>query len=67
MGVKRTKGDTRTLTLFALPEPIIAEPATKQLRHPVWTEKKAVLIQRYLYYFVLVTKGVAPLTVELES
>lgn len=28
----------------------------KNLKHPVWTENKAKLIQRYLYYFVLVTK-----------
>jgi three-Cys-motif partner protein len=28
----------------------------KNLKRPIWTENKAKLIQRYLYYFVLVTK-----------
>jgi three-Cys-motif partner protein len=32
------------------------EPEIKPLRYPVWTENKARLIERYLYYFVLVTK-----------
>jgi three-Cys-motif partner protein len=33
-----------------------AEPEVRPLRHPIWTENKARLIERYLYYFVLVTK-----------
>lgn len=28
----------------------------RSLRHPVWSDQKARLIERYLYYFVLVTK-----------
>jgi three-Cys-motif partner protein len=28
----------------------------KPLRYPIWTEKKAHLVERYLYYFVLITK-----------
>jgi three-Cys-motif partner protein len=28
----------------------------KHLKQPIWTENKARLIQRYLYYFVMVTK-----------
>lgn len=28
----------------------------RRLKNPVWTENKAKLIERYLYYFVLVTK-----------
>lgn len=31
------------------------EPKTKRLEHPVWTENKARLIERYLLYFVFVT------------
>lgn len=42
--------------LFPMPPPAPTEPALRKPRYPVWTENKAVLIQRYLYYFVLVTK-----------
>ena len=28
----------------------------KELERPLWTKNKAKLIERYLYYFVLVTK-----------
>ncbi|MCI0628905.1 MAG: hypothetical protein L0387_45880 [Acidobacteria bacterium] len=28
----------------------------KPLRNPLWTQNKAKLIERYLYYFVMVTK-----------
>ncbi len=31
------------------------EPPTKPLKHPLWTENKAKLIERYLLYFVFVT------------
>lgn len=37
------------------PEPD-TEPLLKPLKHPIWTENKAKLIERYLYYFVLITK-----------
>jgi three-Cys-motif partner protein len=31
-------------------------PRLKRPQHPVWTENKAKLIERYLYYFVLITR-----------
>src|SRR2546425_11454358 len=42
--------------LFELPEKQADEIRVDQLRHPLWTENKSKLIERYLYYFVLVTK-----------
>jgi three-Cys-motif partner protein len=39
-----------------LPQSSPPEQKIKQTQHPVWTENKARLISRYLYYFVLVTK-----------
>jgi three-Cys-motif partner protein len=42
--------------LIRLPEATAAEPTLSNLRYPIWTENKARLIERYLYYFVLVTK-----------
>jgi three-Cys-motif partner protein len=40
-----------------LPEHPTEEQLTfKALRHPIWTENKARLVARYLYYFVLITK-----------
>lgn len=51
------KRDAREeLLLFDLPERTAEEIRVEQLRHPVWTENKARLIERYLYYFVLLTK-----------
>ena len=44
------------LTLFELPELSGSVPTFKPFRYPVWTESKARLIERYLYYFVLITK-----------
>ena len=32
------------------------EPKLKRPQHPVWTENEAKLIERYLYYFVLITR-----------
>jgi three-Cys-motif partner protein len=32
------------------------EVLQKALHHPIWTENKAKLIERYLYYFVMITK-----------
>lgn len=44
------------LELFKLP-PLEGKTQTfKRIRHPIWTEHKARLIARYLYYFVLITK-----------
>src|SRR5436305_7957663 len=39
-----------------LPQLTVDEAKIRRLRYPVWTENKAKLIERYLYYFVLVTK-----------
>jgi len=44
-----------------LPMPLPVFPDTKEqlfkrITNPVWTENKAKLIERYLYYFVLITK-----------
>jgi three-Cys-motif partner protein len=43
------------LSLFALAPPPQG-PEFRALRFPIWTENKARLIERYLYYFVLITK-----------
>lgn len=42
--------------LIELPPAKPQEPVGRQILIPVWTENKARLIERYLYYFVLVTK-----------
>lgn len=44
--------------LFPLPpsDPRKAQRTFRQLRYPIWTENKAKLIQRYLYFFVQITK-----------
>ncbi|MCK6545641.1 MAG: three-Cys-motif partner protein TcmP [Thermoanaerobaculia bacterium] len=39
-----------------MPSPKAREPFIKPIRYPIWTENKARLIERYLYYFVLITK-----------
>lgn len=44
------------LTLFDLPPESKREKEFKCLKNPIWTENKAKLIERYLYYFVLITK-----------
>ena len=44
------------VTLFPLPPPALPEPRISQLQVPMWTAYKARFIERYLYYFVLVTK-----------
>ena len=41
---------------FEIPESPLAEPPVSPIRERVWTENKAKLIERYLYYFVLITK-----------
>lgn len=43
-------------TLFKLTKGRPPEPQVKPISNPIWTENKARLIERYLYYFVLVTK-----------
>lgn len=46
--------------LFSLPSDLPVsrppEPKLKAIRRPIWTENKAKLIERYLYYFVLITR-----------
>src|SRR5262245_31179325 len=44
------------LRLFDLPTIEHLELSFRGIEKPVWTENKARLIERYLYYFVLVTK-----------
>jgi three-Cys-motif partner protein len=45
-------------TLFPLPAQNVVEPKKKfKQRNPIWTECKAKLIERYLYYFVQITKN----------
>ena len=41
---------------FEIPESPLAEPPVSPIRERIWTENKAKLIERYLYYFVLITK-----------
>ncbi len=50
------KREPETATLFELPPPIPPEPKIRPVRYPVWTENKAMLIQRYLLYFAYITK-----------
>lgn len=50
------QGQPEQPLLFELPEQPVPEVRLVRLRHPVWTENKARLIERYLYYFVLITK-----------
>ena len=57
----KSKGDAATAdpdqpVLFELPASGAVEPFVRPLRHPIWTEYKARLIERYLYYFVMITK-----------
>ena len=44
------------LKICALPDPPTQPIAFKPLDSPIWTKNKARLIERYLYYFVLITK-----------
>jgi three-Cys-motif partner protein len=51
--------DVENLSLFLpedLPDLIEPEPKIKQLNRAIWTEHKAKLIERYLLYFVYITK-----------
>jgi hypothetical protein len=42
--------------LFDIAQGPPAEPKIIPLREPIWTENKAKLIERYLFYFVMITK-----------
>ncbi len=48
----------RQASLFEFGDPPVRRSVVKlrPLRNPIWTENKAHLIERYLYYFVLITK-----------
>jgi three-Cys-motif partner protein len=46
----------KQINLFDLPPLSKRAASFRRLRYPIWTENKAKLIQRYLYYFVLITK-----------
>lgn len=46
----------RQTTLFDMPEAAPSEPKVKQAQHPVWSDNKAALIERYLRLFVYITK-----------
>src|SRR5258708_770569 len=51
------KHDDRTGLLYPpLEQPLNRRLKLKHLKQPIWTENKAKLIARYLYYFVMVTK-----------
>ena len=53
---KKSKTDPRALALFDVGparKPVIE---VRPQPSPIWTEHKALLIERYLYYFVLITK-----------
>ena len=56
MGKKTRTIDSRQEALFVLPEASLPEPKVRRIQRPIWTENKARLIERYLYYFVLITK-----------
>lgn len=52
-----TIADTEERFLFDLPPAAKNGPKRKfRERNPIWTECKAKLIERYLYYFVLITR-----------
>jgi three-Cys-motif partner protein len=61
-GSRRLTGDVRKrqgeLPLNDERRPAVGapEPSVKRPQYPVWTENKAKLIERYLYYFVLITR-----------
>lgn len=52
----KADSDAGQLRLFDLPESGPGPLTFAPIRYPIWTENKARLIQRYLYYFVLITK-----------
>ena len=48
--------DTEPNLPFEIPPWREPEPLLPQLKRRIWTSHKAKLIERYLYYFVLITK-----------
>jgi len=56
MTTRKSKISDDQMQLLQLPEKKPdSEPKVKVPQHPIWTENKAKLIERYLYYFVMVT------------
>ena len=53
-----SSGSPRQFPLFEFSDPPLQRSRVKLrgLKSPIWTENKAQLIERYLYYFVLITK-----------
>ena len=56
MGRVRRGAEQKELLPFDIPESLPVEPQVRPIRERIWTENKAKLIERYLYYFVLITK-----------
>src|SRR5436305_7847313 len=52
----RYKEDPNQRALIELPEGLPKPRRVKRITNPIWTENKSRLIERYLYYFVLITK-----------
>lgn len=50
------KEDPNQGILIELPESLQKPRRVKRITSPIWTENKSRLIERYLYYFVLITK-----------
>ncbi len=51
----KDKQDERTMDLFDMGPPKPVDPAVRRPRRPIWTEHKAKLIERYLFFFEMVT------------
>lgn len=56
MGRAHRGAEQEELLPFDIPESLPVEPQVGPIRERIWTENKAKLIERYLYYFVLITK-----------
>lgn len=56
MGRARRGAEQKEFLPFEIPESLPVEPQVSPIRERIWTENKAKLIERYLYYFVLITK-----------
>src|SRR5436305_7705253 len=52
----RYKEDPNQRALIELPEALPKPRRVKRITNPIRTENKSTLIERYLYYFVLITK-----------
>lgn len=52
----RKPSDPRDLRLFEDSPPVPKARLLKRIRYPIWTEKKAKLIERYMFLFLQITK-----------